>query len=68
MNNLTATVKTVCNLALYAKAINNGRTDGIYFYVNDNKVSVSSPYVTLSEAQQLEELGWFLKGKEYDIN
>jgi hypothetical protein len=67
MNTVFANLKNSTNLTEAAKVVNNGRNDGIFFYVNGSRVSVASPYVTLSEAQQLEELNWFLKGKVYDI-
>jgi|SanBayMetagenome_1026888.scaffolds.fasta_scaffold09834_11 hypothetical protein len=68
MKNLVAILKSECNLDEYADAINNRRADGIYFYVNGKKVSVSYPYSQLSEEMQLEELRWFLDGREYEIN
>ena len=69
MKNLIATVTgNISSLDVYANAINNGRTDGVYFYVNENKVSVKYPYSQLTEAAQREELCWFLNGKTYEIN
>lgn len=69
MKNLIATVKSnYQNLEVYADRINNGRTDGIYFYVNSNRVSVSYTYSQLNEKSQIEELEWFLKGKEFQID
>lgn len=55
-------------LSVFADAVNNGRTDGIYFYVNDTNVSVSHPHTKLTEARQIEELEWFLSGLEYTIS
>lgn len=69
MKNLIAKVTgNTSSLDVYANAINNGRTDGVYFYVNENRVSVSHPYSQLSEVAQREELCWFLNGKTYEIN
>ncbi len=68
MTNLTATTLKNYDLEAYANAINNGRTDGVYFYVNNNTVTVSYAHSQLSEDFQREELEWFLRGKEYIIN
>ena len=67
MKTLIAIPKSKCNLNAYANFINNGRTDGIYFYVNEGNVSVCHPHKKLSENTQIEELKWFLEGKEYEI-
>ena len=53
------------NLEKYADVINNGRNDGVYFYVNGKNISVSYPHNQLSEQSQMEELTWFLKGRSY---
>lgn len=55
------------SLDAYANGVNNGRTDGVYFYVNEDLVSVLYPYSQLSEVRQREELRWFLNGKTYEI-
>lgn len=69
MKNLIATVTgNTSSLNVYANAINNGRTDGVYFYVNENKVSVSRWCSQLSEVEQREKLCWFLNSKTYQIN
>jgi len=69
MNTLTATViGNYPNLENHATAINNGRTDGLYFYANNGTVSVSHPQCGLSEDVQRMELEWFLNGKKYEIN
>ena len=65
MKNLVAQLQSCIDLEKYADAINNGRTDGIYFYVNGNKVSVSYPHNQLTEEKQIEELTWFLKRHSY---
>lgn len=70
MENITliATVKYNSEkLELAAKAMNNGRTDGVYFHVNDSRVSVSNPHYRMTEKDQLDELNWFLIGFEYQI-
>lgn len=65
MKSLVAQFQGNVNLEKYADAINNGRTDGIYFYVNGNNVSVSCAHNQLSEKTQIEELTWFLKGRSF---
>lgn len=55
------------SLNAYADAVNNGRTDDRYFYVNGPRVSVSNPYFELSEETQLDELNWFCRGRRYQI-
>ena len=65
MKNLVAKLQDSVNLEKYADAINNGRTDGIYFYVNGNTVSVSYCHSQLSEETQKEELNWFLSGRNF---
>jgi len=71
MKTLFATLLTPCpDLSKYADAINNGRTDSVYFYVNGDgdKVSVSYTFGQLSEKAQAEELKWFLSDRNYTIN
>lgn len=42
-------------------AINNGATDGTYFYLHsDGSVSVSNPYMMLSVKEQEELLEWVI--------
>ena len=65
MKNLVAQLQGNVNLEKYADVVNNGRTDGVYFYVNGKNVSVSYVYNQLSEKTQIEELTWFLKGHSY---
>ena len=65
MKTLVAKLQENTNLEQYADAINNGRTDGIYFYVNGKNVSVSYSHNQLTEKTQIEELTWFLKGRSY---
>lgn len=65
---MNATVENANGLEAKSNAVNNGRTDGIYFYVNGNHVSVSHPYVELSELRQEEELDWFLTGRVYSLS
>lgn len=65
MKTLVAQLQDNVNLENYANAINNGRTDGIYFYVNGNKVTVSYCHNKLNEEIQKDELTWFLKGRNY---
>ena len=48
-----------------AKSVNNGRTDGCYFYVSSNFVNISNPHHELPITWQKEELEWFLKGREF---
>lgn len=68
MRNLIAVLKSSWqSIDLYICLINNGRTDGVYFYANENRVSVDCWYRQLSEEIQRQELDWFLKGKEYEI-
>lgn len=68
MKNLVAIIKgEVKCLESKAKVINNGRVDDVYFYCNDNRVSVCNPYIQLSESTQKAELDWFLKGYTYTI-
>lgn len=67
MKTLVATLNKNCNLDKYADAINNGRNDNIYFYVNGSKVTVSCTYGQLSVDDQLSELQWFLNGKDFTI-
>ena len=50
-----------------AKVINNGRTDGCYFYVGSNFVDISNPHHQLSIISQKEELEWFLEGREFSF-
>lgn len=65
MKNLVAQLQGNLNLEKYADVINDGRTDGVYFYVNGKNVSVSCAHNQLSEKTQIEELTWFLKGRSY---
>ena len=65
MTTLVAQLQQNVNLEKYADAINNGRTDGIYFYVNGRNISVSYAHNQLSEKKQKDELTWFLKGHSF---
>lgn len=68
MKNLIASLKEGWqSIDLYICVINNGRTDGVYFYANENRVSVDCWHKQLTKESQIEELNWFLKGKEYEI-
>ena len=67
MKTIVGKLKGNCNLDAYAKIVNNGRTDGTYFYINQSDVIVCNPHIKLSEETQIKELNWFLKGKEYEI-
>ena len=58
---------TKLNLDRRADSVNNGRTDGIYFYVNGKHVSVSHPHFKLSIAKQKEELAWFLDDCDFEF-
>ena len=69
MTTITATITdNKVSLEKYADAINNGRTDGVYFYVNGNNVTVSHPHNQLSEDWQKSEIAWFLKGRAYNFS
>lgn len=65
---MKALLKSIINLEDKARVVNNGRTDSVYFYVNGNNVSVSSPFFEMTEDQQKNELDWFLNGYEFEIN
>lgn len=69
MRNLVAKL-TDCRVDLsdYSISVNNGRTDGVYFYVNGSNVTVSSYCTELSEDFQRQELEWFLNGTHFEIN
>ena len=67
MKTIVATLNQNCNLEKYADAINNGRNDNIYFYVNGSNVTVSHTYANLSIDEQLIQLQWFLTGKDFTI-
>ncbi len=62
---MIAKVNNPQELESLAKIVNNGRTDGVYFYVNEKNVSVHHAHVVLSKEKQVEELDWFLAKKEY---
>ena len=64
---LTAILRNASNLEAYAKAVNNGRTEGVCFYVNGHKVSVFYAHADLSEEAQLDEINWFLKGRAFEV-
>lgn len=67
MKTIVGKLKSNCNLDAYANVVNNGRTDGTYFYINQCNVLVCNPHIKLSEETQIEELNWFLKGRDYEI-
>jgi hypothetical protein len=56
------------DLSQAAKVVNNGRTDGVSFYVSGcESVTVSAWWYEMSEEKQKSELKWFLKGYEYEL-
>lgn len=65
---MIAIVETVKNLQNKANVVNSGRTDGTYFYVNNNCVTVSNPHLKLSDEQQESSLAWFLSDIKYRLD
>ena len=65
---MKATVQNSSNLQKRAEAINTGRTDGTYFYVNGNSVTVSNPFFNITEEGQRLELEWFLNDREFELS
>ena len=47
--------------------VNNGRTDGINFYVNADYVNVACWHRKLSVEEQTSLLTWFLDGFKYEL-
>ena len=66
--NMKAIVTNTANLEQSANVTNSGRTDGVYFYVNGNSVTVSHPHRVMREEEQTEELNWFLSGKDFKLS
>lgn len=56
------------NLQRRSEVVNSSRTDGTYFYVNGNSVSVSNPHYEMTSEQQKSELKWFLSDREFTIS
>lgn len=56
------------NLQRRSEVVNSSRTDGTYFYVNGNSVSVSNPHDEMTSEQQKSELKWFLSDREFTIS
>lgn len=62
-----AAVKDMKNLQDRASVVNSGRTDGYYFYVGDNYVTVDNPDNRPSDDVQKELLEWFLSDREFEL-
>ena len=45
--------------------VNNGRNDGINFYVNEDIVKVYCWHTQLTEQEQVNLLNWFLDGCDF---
>ena len=47
--------------------VNNGRNDGINFYVNNDIVRVYCWHTQLTEQEQVNLLNWFLDGYNFTL-
>ena len=61
------TEQKMLNLNNYARIIENGRTDGISFYVSTDYVSAYCWHSQLSVDEQKNLLTWFLDGFKFEL-
>ena len=55
------------DLNRYARIVENGRTDGVSFYVSTDYVSAYRWHSQLSVDEQTNLLNWFLDGFKYEL-